>query len=118
MKEAAKVVLSHFDGIVAWAQTRQTNGSLEAINGLFQVAKRKARGYTRFKTMRTVLFLIASKRHLPKIGQKLALPTRNSKVPPSSQRKRPNVRPDTHPLLSRRIQFDINRLLPKQSVIL
>jgi transposase len=26
---------------------------------LFQAAKRKARGYTRFQTMKTVLFLIA-----------------------------------------------------------
>jgi hypothetical protein len=34
----------HFDGIVAWTQTRQTT-----------------RGYTRFATMRIVLFLIAGK---------------------------------------------------------
>jgi len=45
-------------------QTRQTNGFIEAINGLFQAAKRKARGYARFKTMRTVLFLIAGKARL------------------------------------------------------
>ncbi|MFN7519888.1 MAG: ISL3 family transposase, partial [Lysobacteraceae bacterium] len=36
-------------------------GFLEALNGLFQAAKRKARGYGRFETMRTVLFLIAGK---------------------------------------------------------
>ena len=48
-------------GIVAWAQTRQTNGFIEAINGLFQAAKRKARGYTRFQTMKTVIFLIAGR---------------------------------------------------------
>jgi hypothetical protein len=48
-------------GIVAWTQTRQTNGFIEALNGLFQAAKRKARGYTRFATMRTVIFLIAGK---------------------------------------------------------
>ena len=34
---------------------------IEAINGLLQAAKRKARGYTRFATMRTELFLIAGK---------------------------------------------------------
>lgn len=61
MKEVAAMIRKHFDGIVAWAQTRQTNGFIEAINGLFQAAKRKARGYTRFKTMKTVLFLIAGK---------------------------------------------------------
>ena len=55
------MIRSHFDGIVAWAQTRQTNGFLEALNGLFQAAKRKARGYTSINTMRTVIFLIAGK---------------------------------------------------------
>jgi transposase len=55
------MIRQHFDGIVAWAQTRQTNGFLEALNGLFQPAKRKARGYTRITTMRTVIFLIAGK---------------------------------------------------------
>lgn len=35
--------------------TRQTNGFIEAITGLFQAAKRKARGYMCFETMRTAL---------------------------------------------------------------
>lgn len=61
MKAVAKMIGQHFEGIVAWAQTRQTNGFLEALNGLFQAAKRKARGYTTLKTMRTVIFLIAGK---------------------------------------------------------
>jgi len=61
MKEVAKMIRNHFNGIVAWAQTRQTNGFLEALNGLFQAAKRKARGYTSIHTMRTVIFLIAGK---------------------------------------------------------
>jgi hypothetical protein len=47
--------------IVAWARSRQTNGFIEALHGLFQAAKRKARGYTRIQTMKTVLFLIAGK---------------------------------------------------------
>ena len=61
MKEVASMIRKHFYGIVAWSQTRQTNGFLEAINGLFQAAKRKARGYVSFATMRTVIFLIAGK---------------------------------------------------------
>ncbi|WP_119293598.1 ISL3 family transposase [Azohydromonas sediminis] len=61
MKEVAALVRRHLEGIVAWAQTRQTNGFLEAFNGLFQAAKRRARGYTRFQTIRTVIFLIAGK---------------------------------------------------------
>jgi transposase len=45
MREVAELVRGHMDGIVAWTQTRQTNGFLEAINGLFQAAKRRARGF-------------------------------------------------------------------------
>ena len=36
MKDVAKMIRSHLEGIVAWARTRQTNGFIEAINGLFQ----------------------------------------------------------------------------------
>jgi transposase len=61
MKEVAALVRHHLEGIVAWAQTRQTNGFLEALNGLFQAAKRRARGFTRMSTIRTVIFLIAGK---------------------------------------------------------
>jgi transposase len=61
MKDVARMIRQHFDGIVAWAQPRQTNGFLEALNGLFQAAKRKARDYTSIKTMRTVIFLLAGK---------------------------------------------------------
>jgi transposase len=68
MKAVARMIRKHFDGIVAWTQTRQTNGYIEALNGLFQAAKRKARGYTRFATMRTVLFLIAGKLNFTKIN--------------------------------------------------
>jgi transposase len=61
MKEVAALVRRHIEGIVAWSQTRQTNGFLEAINGLFQAAKRRARGFTRLSTIKTVIFLIAGK---------------------------------------------------------
>lgn len=61
MKDVAALVRRHIEGIVAWSQTRQTNGFLEAINGLFQAAKRRARGFTRLSTIKTVIFLIAGK---------------------------------------------------------
>lgn len=68
MKEVAKMIRSHLEGIVAWARTRQTNGFLEAINGLFQAAKRKARGYGRFTTIRAVIFLLAGKLDFTKVN--------------------------------------------------
>ena len=55
------MVRKHLEGIIAWAQTRQTNGFFEALNGLFQAAKRRARGFTRLSTIRTVIILIAGK---------------------------------------------------------
>jgi len=68
MKAVAKMIRNHLDGIVAWTQTRQTNGFLEAINGLFQAAKRKARGYGNSSTIRTVIFLLAGKLDFSKIN--------------------------------------------------
>lgn len=72
MKVVAKMIRSHLDGIVAWTQTRQTNGFLEAINGLFQASKRKARGYGNFSTIRTVVFLLAGKLDFSKINPHVA----------------------------------------------
>ena len=75
MKEVAAMVRRHLEGIVAWAQTRQTNGFLEALNGLFQAAKRRARGFTRFDTIRTVIFLIAGKLDFAVINPHARQPT-------------------------------------------
>ena len=75
MKEVAQMIRNHFEGILAWVTSRQTNGFLEAINGLFQAAKRKARGYVRFRTIRTVIFLIAGKLDFSRINPYVAKPT-------------------------------------------
>jgi transposase len=75
MKEVARMVRKHLEGIVSWARTRQTNGFLEALNGLFQAAKRKARGYGTFKTIRTVIFLLAGKLNFSKLNPHVHLPT-------------------------------------------
>ena len=75
MKEVARMIRTHLEGIVAWAQTRQTNGFLEAINGLFQASKRRARGFTRLSTIRTVIFLIAGKLDFHAINPHAGQPT-------------------------------------------
>lgn len=75
MKEVATLIRNHLEGIVAWAQTRQTNGFLEALNGLFQAAKRRARGFTRLSTIRTVIFLIAGKLNFRVINPHAPQPT-------------------------------------------
>lgn len=75
MKEVAALVRRHMEGIVAWAQTRQTNGFLEALNGLFQAAKRRARGFIRLATIKTVIFLIAGKLDFHAINPHASQPT-------------------------------------------
>ena len=69
MKAVAKTIRTHLDGIAAWARTRQTNGFLEALNGLIQAAKRKACGYRSF---RTVIFLVAGKLDFDRLNPHLA----------------------------------------------
>lgn len=61
MKDVARMIRTHLEDIAAWARIRMINGFLKALNGLFQVAKRKARGYRRWSTIRTIIFLIAGK---------------------------------------------------------
>jgi transposase len=75
MKDVAKMIRTHLEGIVAWAQTRQTNGFLEAINGLSQASKRRARGFTRISTIRTVIFPIAGKLNFHAVNPHAGQPT-------------------------------------------
>ena len=75
MKQVAALVRRHLEGIMAWAQTRQTNGFLEAINGLFQAAKRRARGFATLSTIKTVLFLIAGKLNFTAVNRHAGQPT-------------------------------------------
>jgi transposase len=59
MKEVAALVRHQLEVIMAWPQTRQTTGLLEALNGLFQAAQCRGRGFNRMSTIRKVIFLIA-----------------------------------------------------------
>ena len=55
------MIRKHWDGIIRWSRSRITNGFLEALHGLFQASKRKARGYSSYRTIRAIIFLIAGK---------------------------------------------------------
>lgn len=61
MKAVVKMNRRHFYGIVVWMTSRQTKGFLEALNRLFQAARRKARGYTRWSAARMVIFRMTGK---------------------------------------------------------
>ena len=75
MKEVSRLIRSHLEDIVAWAQSRKTNGFREALNGLFQAAKRKARGYRNLDTIRTVIFLLAGKLDFSRLNPHALQPT-------------------------------------------
>jgi transposase len=62
----------HWDGIVRWFQSRVNNGMLEAINGLIQAAKRRARGYRTTKYLIDMVYLTAGKLSLPDFHGALA----------------------------------------------
>ena len=67
IKEFVKTVQAHWDGIIAWQQSRLSNGLLEGTNSLIQAAKRRARGYRNKDKMITIIYLIAGKLPLPEI---------------------------------------------------
>lgn len=63
--------------IAVWLVVDRTycKGFLEAINGLFQAAKRRARGFVRLSTIKTVIFLIAGKLDFHAINPHAPQPT-------------------------------------------
>jgi len=61
MVKAAKTIRKHAVGILRWFETKTTNGLIEAINGLIQAAKRKARGYRTTKNLIAMIYLIGAK---------------------------------------------------------
>ena len=63
-KKLADTFREHWKGIVAFMQTRVTNGVIEALNGLLQLAKRMARGFRSFATFRTIALLKAGRLQL------------------------------------------------------
>jgi transposase len=61
MKAVARTMDKHRNGILAWFDSRISNGLIEGINSLVQAAKAKARGYRNSKTLKAVTYMIAGK---------------------------------------------------------
>jgi len=61
IKDVAKTIKNHWDGIVNWAKSKINNGILEGFNSIFQAAKAKARGYKKIETIKTVIYMITGK---------------------------------------------------------
>lgn len=75
LKQVVALIRNHWDGIIRWARSRITNGFLEALHGLFQAAKRKARGYASFRTIRAIIYLIAGKLDYTTVNKHCFRPT-------------------------------------------
>ena len=61
MIKVAKSIKAHWHGLVAYLETRLTNAGAEAMNGIIQTAKRKARGFRSFLYFQTIIYLVGSK---------------------------------------------------------
>jgi transposase len=57
----AKSIRLHWDGILAYFDTRMTSAAIEAVNGVLQLAKRLARGFKSFVYFRTAAYHRAGK---------------------------------------------------------
>jgi transposase len=61
MKQVARTIKRHRDGILAWFDSKIANGLIEGINSLVQAAKAKARGYRSLRNLIAITYLIAGK---------------------------------------------------------
>jgi transposase len=61
MKEVARTIRRHWEGIVAYLWTRINNGTAEALNGIIQTVKRKSRGFRTIENFRLMIYLVASR---------------------------------------------------------
>jgi transposase len=60
-RQLAQSIRAHWEGIVAFMETRLTNAAIEAVNGLIQLAKRMARGFRSFRYFQLMAYLKAGK---------------------------------------------------------
>ena len=69
MKEAAKTIKAHWDGVVQWYDSRINNGLLEGLNSLIQSAKSKARGFKTFRNFKIIIYLVTGDLDFAKVNE-------------------------------------------------
>lgn len=57
----AQTIKDHWDGILAFYPHRITSAAIEAINGVIQTARRRARGFRNFENLRAIAYWMAGK---------------------------------------------------------
>src|SRR6201996_8818385 len=63
-RDLAKTIRQHWEGILAYFDTRLTSAAIEAVNGVIKLAKRMARGFRNFVYFRTAAYHRAGKLNL------------------------------------------------------
>jgi transposase len=63
-KKLADTIRQNWNGIVAFFECHLTQGAIEAINGIIQLAKRRARGFRNFTYLRTIAYWVTGKLQL------------------------------------------------------
>ena len=61
IKDVAKTIKSHWDGVVAWKRSQINNGILEGLNSIIQAARSRAKGYRNPRYYKTIVYLITGK---------------------------------------------------------
>jgi transposase len=63
----AKTIKNHWDGILAFYPNHITSAAIEAINGIIQTARRRARGFRNFLNLQAICYWMAGRLdlHLP-----------------------------------------------------
>ena len=65
-RKLARTLQAHWEGILNGFDSRLSNGGVEAINGLIQAAKARARGYRTTRNFINMAYLVAGRlKHLP-----------------------------------------------------
>lgn len=65
IKEFAKTVRNHWDGILNIFDSYITNGVIEGLNNKIKTAMKRAYGFKTFEYLRTIIFMVAGKLALP-----------------------------------------------------
>jgi transposase len=73
MKEVARTIKRHWEGVVNWIIFGVSNGILEGMNSVFQAAKAKARGYGTISTIKTIIYLLTAKLDFQQVNSALPI---------------------------------------------
>ena len=64
-QKMARTLRQYWNGVVSFFEERITQGAIEAINGIIQLAKRRARGFRNFAYLRTIAYWNTGKLNIP-----------------------------------------------------